>query len=54
MVGSPDAVARMLAEHRDRRLTHLPLNSLSRSGRNAVRRSMRLFAEQLMPAVKQW
>jgi len=55
MVGAPDEVGRMLAEYRDRRLTHLSLN-FHQPGKdsNAVRRSMQLFADQLMPAIRQW
>jgi alkanesulfonate monooxygenase SsuD/methylene tetrahydromethanopterin reductase-like flavin-dependent oxidoreductase (luciferase family) len=55
MVGTPDEVARMLAEYRNRHLTHLSLN-FHQPGQdsNAVRRSMQLFADKLMPAVKQW
>ena len=55
MVGTPDEVARMLAEYRDRHLTHLSLN-FHQPGQdsNAVRRSMRLFADELLPAIRQW
>lgn len=45
----------MLAEYRDRGLTHLSLN-FHQPGQDtgAVRRSMRLFAKELMGEVKDW
>ena len=55
MVGTADEVARMLAEYRDRHLTHLSLN-FHQPGQDsgAVRRSVQLFADKLMPAITQW
>jgi alkanesulfonate monooxygenase SsuD/methylene tetrahydromethanopterin reductase-like flavin-dependent oxidoreductase (luciferase family) len=55
VVGTPDEVRRALSAYRDRRLTHLSLN-FHQPGMetNAVRRSMELFARELMPAVKSW
>ena len=44
-----------LTPYRDRQLTHLSLN-LHQPGQDSasVRRSMRLFARELMPALKAW
>jgi alkanesulfonate monooxygenase SsuD/methylene tetrahydromethanopterin reductase-like flavin-dependent oxidoreductase (luciferase family) len=54
-VGTPDEVLRMLGDYRGRQLTHLSLN-LHQPGQDSasVRRSMRLFAEHVMPALKAW
>jgi alkanesulfonate monooxygenase SsuD/methylene tetrahydromethanopterin reductase-like flavin-dependent oxidoreductase (luciferase family) len=54
-VGTPDEVMRALEPYRGRYLTHLSLN-LHQPGQDSqtVRRSMRLFAEHLMPALKAW
>jgi alkanesulfonate monooxygenase SsuD/methylene tetrahydromethanopterin reductase-like flavin-dependent oxidoreductase (luciferase family) len=54
-VGTPDDVMRALAPYRDRQLTHLSLN-LHQPGQDSasVRRSMRLFAREVMPALKAW
>src|SRR5437762_1210232 len=54
-VGTPDAVMQALLPYRDRQLTHLSLN-LHQPGQDSasVRRSMRLFARELMPALKAW
>ena len=55
MVGTPDEVMRMLGQFRDKHLTHLSLN-FHQPGQDsgAVRRSVQLFAKELMPAVKRW
>ena len=55
MVGTPDEVHCMLAELRKWRLTHLSLN-LHQPGQDSqsVRRSMRLFANELMPSIRAW
>ncbi|MBV9152548.1 MAG: LLM class flavin-dependent oxidoreductase [Alphaproteobacteria bacterium] len=55
MVGTPDDVLRMLEQFRDKRLTHLSLN-FHQPGQDsaAVRRSVQLFAKELLPAIKQW
>ena len=55
VVGTPDEVSRALAAYRDRKLTHLSLN-FHQPGMdtNVVRRSMAMFAKELMPAVKAW
>lgn len=54
-VGTPDEVLRMLGAYRGRQLTHLSLN-LHQPGQDgaSVRRSMQLFAEHVMPALKAW
>jgi len=54
-VGTPDDVMAALMPYRDRQLTHLSLN-LHQPGQESasVRRSMRLFARELMPALKAW
>ena len=54
-VGTPDEVMAALTPYRDRQLTHLSLN-LHQPGQDSasVRRSMRLFARELMPALKAW
>ena len=55
VVGTPDEVGRALAAYRDKRLTHLSLN-FHQPGMetSAVRRSMGMFARELMPSVKTW
>lgn len=55
MVGTPDEVGRMLGELRKWRLTHLSLN-FHQPGQDSgsVRRSVRLFAKELMPAIGGW
>jgi alkanesulfonate monooxygenase SsuD/methylene tetrahydromethanopterin reductase-like flavin-dependent oxidoreductase (luciferase family) len=55
VVGTPDEVGRALTAYRDKRLTHLSLN-FHHPGMDtsAVRRSMAMFAKELMPAVKAW
>ena len=55
VVGTPDEVGRALAAYRDRGLTHLSLN-FHQPGMDtkAVRRSMTMFARELMPSVKTW
>jgi len=55
LVGTPDEVGRALAAYRDKRLTHLSLN-FHQPGMetSAVRRSMGMFARELMPSVKTW
>jgi alkanesulfonate monooxygenase SsuD/methylene tetrahydromethanopterin reductase-like flavin-dependent oxidoreductase (luciferase family) len=55
IIGTPDEAARMLAEYRNRGLTHLSLN-FHQPGQDSrtVRRSMRLFARELMREVKEW
>ena len=55
LVGTPDEVGRALAAYRDKRLTHLSLN-FHQPGMetSAVRRSMAMFARELMPSVKTW
>ena len=54
-VGTPEAVLRALEPYRDRQLTHLSLN-LHQPGQDSasVRRSMRLFADEVMPVLKTW
>jgi alkanesulfonate monooxygenase SsuD/methylene tetrahydromethanopterin reductase-like flavin-dependent oxidoreductase (luciferase family) len=54
-VGTPDEVMQALAPYRDKQLTHLSLN-LHQPGQDSktVRRSMRLFARELMPVLKEW
>jgi alkanesulfonate monooxygenase SsuD/methylene tetrahydromethanopterin reductase-like flavin-dependent oxidoreductase (luciferase family) len=55
VVGTPDEVGRALEAYRDKRLTHLSLN-FHQPGMDtkAVRRSMAMFAKELMPTVKVW
>jgi alkanesulfonate monooxygenase SsuD/methylene tetrahydromethanopterin reductase-like flavin-dependent oxidoreductase (luciferase family) len=55
VVGTPDEVGPALAAYRDKRLTHLSLN-FHQPGMDtkAVRRSMNMFARELMPSVKTW
>ena len=55
LVGTPAEVGRALASYRDKRLTHLSLN-FHHPGMetSAVRRSMEMFASELMPSVKTW
>jgi alkanesulfonate monooxygenase SsuD/methylene tetrahydromethanopterin reductase-like flavin-dependent oxidoreductase (luciferase family) len=55
IVGTPDGTMRMLEAYRDRGLTHLSLN-FHQPGQDtgSVRRSMRLFAKELMPMIKAW
>ena len=54
-VGTPDDALRALEMFRGRQLTHLSLN-LHQPGQDSasVRRSMRLFAREVMPALKAW
>jgi alkanesulfonate monooxygenase SsuD/methylene tetrahydromethanopterin reductase-like flavin-dependent oxidoreductase (luciferase family) len=55
VVGSPDEVGRALALYRDKGLTHLSLNFHQPGmATSAVRRSMEMFAKELMPTVKAW
>jgi alkanesulfonate monooxygenase SsuD/methylene tetrahydromethanopterin reductase-like flavin-dependent oxidoreductase (luciferase family) len=55
IVGTPDEAMLALARYRDRRLSHLCLN-FHQPGMEtrAVRRSMAMFAHELMPTVKTW
>jgi len=55
LVGTPDEVGRALRAYRDKRLTHLSLN-FHQPGMDTkvVRRSMEMFAKELMPIVKAW
>jgi alkanesulfonate monooxygenase SsuD/methylene tetrahydromethanopterin reductase-like flavin-dependent oxidoreductase (luciferase family) len=55
MIGTPDAVMRMLEAYRLRRLTHLSLN-FHQPGQDAatVCRSMKLFAKELLPEIRKW
>jgi alkanesulfonate monooxygenase SsuD/methylene tetrahydromethanopterin reductase-like flavin-dependent oxidoreductase (luciferase family) len=55
LVGTPDEVGRGLANYRDKRLSHLCLN-FHHPGMttSAVRRSMEIFARELMPTIKTW
>jgi alkanesulfonate monooxygenase SsuD/methylene tetrahydromethanopterin reductase-like flavin-dependent oxidoreductase (luciferase family) len=55
VVGTADEVARALEAYRDKRLTHLSLN-FHQPGMETgtVRRSMAMFAKELMPSVKAW
>ena len=55
VVGTPAEVSQTLAQYRDKRLTHLSLN-FHHPGMetSAVRRSMEMFARELMPSVKTW
>jgi alkanesulfonate monooxygenase SsuD/methylene tetrahydromethanopterin reductase-like flavin-dependent oxidoreductase (luciferase family) len=54
-VGTPDDVIAALDQFRGKQLTHLSLN-LHQPGQDSasVRHSMRLFAKELMPALKTW
>ncbi len=54
-VGTPDDVMRELGMYRDKQLTHLSLN-LHQPGQDSsgVRRSMRIFANEVMPTLKAW
>ena len=54
-VGTPDDALRALQMFRGRGLTHLSLN-LHQPGQDSasVRRSMRLFAKELLPALRAW
>ncbi|HEV2335801.1 MAG TPA: LLM class flavin-dependent oxidoreductase [Stellaceae bacterium] len=54
-VGTPDQVLEALSPYRDRQLTHLSLN-LHQPGQDSrtVRRSMELFAREVMPVLKAW
>jgi alkanesulfonate monooxygenase SsuD/methylene tetrahydromethanopterin reductase-like flavin-dependent oxidoreductase (luciferase family) len=54
-VGTPDAALRLLEPYRGLGLTHLSLN-LHHPGQDSasVRRSMRLFARDLLPEIKAW
>jgi alkanesulfonate monooxygenase SsuD/methylene tetrahydromethanopterin reductase-like flavin-dependent oxidoreductase (luciferase family) len=54
-VGTPDDVMRALDQFHGKQLTHLSLN-LHQPGQDSagVRCSMRLFAKELMPALKTW
>ena len=55
LVGTCEEVAEALAAYRDRQLTHLSLNFHHPGmATEAVRRSMDLFARELMPAIKSW
>jgi alkanesulfonate monooxygenase SsuD/methylene tetrahydromethanopterin reductase-like flavin-dependent oxidoreductase (luciferase family) len=55
VVGTPDEVGRTLEAYRDKRLTHLSLN-FHQPGMDtkAVRRSMAMFAKELMPIIRAW
>jgi alkanesulfonate monooxygenase SsuD/methylene tetrahydromethanopterin reductase-like flavin-dependent oxidoreductase (luciferase family) len=55
VVGTPDDVGQALAAYRDKSLTHLSLN-FHQPGMDTkvVRRSMEMFARELMPTVKAW
>ena len=54
-VGTPAEVLRALEPYRGKELTHLSLN-LHQPGQDSasVRRSMRLFARDIMPVLKAW
>jgi alkanesulfonate monooxygenase SsuD/methylene tetrahydromethanopterin reductase-like flavin-dependent oxidoreductase (luciferase family) len=55
LVGAPKDVAAALAAYRDKRLSHLCVNFHHPGmATAAVRRSMELFAKEVMPAVKAW
>jgi alkanesulfonate monooxygenase SsuD/methylene tetrahydromethanopterin reductase-like flavin-dependent oxidoreductase (luciferase family) len=55
VVGTPEDVARALAAYRDKRLTHLCVNFHQPGMETAiVRRSMQMFAREIMPSVKAW
>jgi len=55
VVGTPDEVCRALEAYRDKWLTHLSLN-FHQPGMDTkvVRRSIKMFAKELMPSVKGW
>jgi alkanesulfonate monooxygenase SsuD/methylene tetrahydromethanopterin reductase-like flavin-dependent oxidoreductase (luciferase family) len=54
-VGTPETVAEMLSAYRDKRLTHLVLTFHAPGmASEAVRRSMRAFARDIMPAIAAW
>ena len=54
-VGTSETVAEMLSAYRDRRLTHLVLTFHAPGmASEAVRRSMRAFARDIMPAIAAW
>ena len=55
VVGTPDEVGRALEAYSDKRLSQLSLN-FHQPGMDtsAVRRSMEMFARELMPSVKTW
>ena len=55
VVGTPDEVGQALETYRDRGLTHLSLNFHQPGMETAtVRRSMAMFARELMPAARAW
>jgi alkanesulfonate monooxygenase SsuD/methylene tetrahydromethanopterin reductase-like flavin-dependent oxidoreductase (luciferase family) len=55
VIGTPDEVGRALAQYRDKRLTHLSMNFRQPGmDTSAVRRSMEMFASELMPSVRAW
>ena len=55
IIGKPDDVGRALEAYRNRGLTHLSLNFHQPGMETAtVRRSMAMFARELMPTVKAW
>jgi alkanesulfonate monooxygenase SsuD/methylene tetrahydromethanopterin reductase-like flavin-dependent oxidoreductase (luciferase family) len=55
IVGTADEVGRALAAYRGRRLTHLCLNFHQPGmATDTVRRSMEMFARELMPAIREW
>lgn len=54
-VGTSETVAEMLSAYRDKRLTHLVLTFHAPGmASEAVRRSMRAFARNIMPAIAAW
>lgn len=54
-VGTSETVAEMLSAYRDKRLTHLVLTFHAPGmASEAVRRSMRAFARDIMPAIAAW
>jgi alkanesulfonate monooxygenase SsuD/methylene tetrahydromethanopterin reductase-like flavin-dependent oxidoreductase (luciferase family) len=55
LVGTPDDVGAALSVYREKRLSHLSLN-FHHPGMetSAVRRSMEMFARELMPAIRTW
>ena len=54
-VGTSETVAEMLSAYRDKRLTHLVLTFHAPGmASEAVRRSMRTFARDIMPAIAVW
>jgi alkanesulfonate monooxygenase SsuD/methylene tetrahydromethanopterin reductase-like flavin-dependent oxidoreductase (luciferase family) len=54
-IGTPDEVMRGLEPYRNRQLTHLALN-FHQPGQDpaSVRRSMQLFARELLPEIRRW